>query len=406
MLPAAAPEEVGLSAAGLSRIDAFLQSHLAAHRAPGIVTLVARRGRVAHLACAGAMSLEHGRAITPDTLFRIYSMTKPITCVALLMLAEAGRLGLDDPVARYLPAFAAMQVLAEGGADAGDLLPLARPLTVRDLLTHTSGLGYGLFADSPVEDQYRAARLLSRVLTLRPPLAELAARVAELPLASQPGAAWRYSFAHDVVAQIVALVAGMPFADFLRERIFAPLGMADTGFAVPATQQDRLASLYLRDQAGGVRLLEDSATSLYLSPGAEPAGGGGLVATVGDYLRFAQLLLNQGELEGVRLLAPTTIALMTRNQLPAGLLPFSIGPDWGWEGYGYGLGVAVLQDPARAGLPGAAGAFEWPGAAGTMFWVDPSADLVGLLMTQLLPAPLSPPIGHSFRRLVYAAIVD
>jgi CubicO group peptidase (beta-lactamase class C family) len=175
---------------------------------------------------------------------------------------------------------------------------------------------------------------------------------------------------------------------------------------VPEAQVGRLASLYVRGATGGVTLHDDPATSSYVRPGAQPAGGGGLVTTIGDYLRFAQLLLNGGVLDGVRLLAPATVALMTRNHLPAHALPFRIGPDWSWEGYGYGLGLAVLQDPTRAGMPGSPGAFEWPGAANTMFWADPREGLVGLLMTQVLPAPPDPPIGNTFRQLVYASIVE
>lgn len=406
MLPRAAPAALGFSAAGLSRIDALLADYLATQQAPGVVTLVARYGQVAHLSAAGTMHLEQGRPMTPTTLFRIYSMTKPITCVALLMLLEAGRLQLDDAVARYLPAFARLQVLTQSSSAAPSYAPLARPLSLRDLLTHTAGLGYGLFDDAPTEQHYRAARLLSRVLTLRVPLSELVERLAQLPLAAQPGLHWRYGFAHDVLAQIVALVADQPFAQFLRERIFDPLGMDDTSFTVPAAQVARLAALYLRDETGAFRLLDDPASSLYVNPGAEPSGGGGLVSTPGDYLRFAQMLLNQGALGAVRLLQPATVALMTRNHLPPSALPFSIGPDWRWPGYGYGLGVAVLHDPQQAGLPDGAGCFEWPGAANTMFWVDPRLQLVGLLMTQVLPSLDHSPLGLNFRRLVYAALTD
>jgi CubicO group peptidase (beta-lactamase class C family) len=405
MLPTTAPEDVGLSPTGLARIDAFVAAYLAEHGAPGVLTLVARRGKVAHLACAGAMSLESGAPVRPDTLFRIYSMTKPITCAAALMLVEAGQLRLDDPVMRYVPAFAELRVLAAGPGGESVYQPLARPILLGDLLTHTAGLGYGLFADAPAEEHYRAARLLNRVLTLRVPLDDLVTRVTQLPLAGQPGETWRYSFAHDVVAQIVALVAGVPFEVFLAERIFAPLGMTDTGFAVPEANIGRLASLYVRGADGALALHDDPASSSYVRPGTQPAGGGGLVSTAGNYLRFAQLLLGGGALDGVRLLQPETVALMTRNHLPAHLLPFSIGPEWGWEGYGFGLGVAVLLDPAGAGLPGAPGTFEWPGAANTMFWVDPHEELIGMLMTQVLPSPMSPPLGRAFRRLVYEAIV-
>jgi CubicO group peptidase (beta-lactamase class C family) len=404
MLQPTAPAELGFTTIGLTRIDEFLQSYLAAHRAPGVVTLVARHGKPAYIGCYGLASLERAEPIKPETLFRIYSMTKPITCAALLMLVEAGRIDLDDPVARYLPAFASMQVLAARSPTGSSYEPPARPLRIHDLLTHTAGLGYGLFDDSPIEDDYRAAGLLSRVLTLGLPLPELVDRLAQLPLAGQPGREWRYSFAHDVLAQIIAMVSGMPFDHFLRERIFTPLGMYDTGFVVPKSQSGRLAGLYLRRPDGTFKLFDDGPSSFYVHPGAEPAGGGGLVSTVGDYLRFAQMLLNRGRLEDVQLLQPATIDLMTRNQLPADMLPFRIGPNWIWDGYGFGLGVAVVLDPNQAGLPGTVGAFEWPGAANTMFWVDPQEGLIGLLMTQVLPSPPDPPIGLQFRRLVYAAM--
>ncbi len=400
MMPQLAPEAVGLGAARLAHIDALIARYLATHPAPGILTLVARHGRLAYLACAGSMDRERNRPVQPDTLFRIYSMTKPITCLALLMLVEAGRLQLDDPVARYLPAFARLKVSATGPVVA----PLQRPISICDLLTHTAGLGYGLFDDAPVEAHYRAARLLTRVLTLRVSLADLVEHLSQLPLADQPGTRWRYSFAHDVIAHLIATVADLPFATFLSERIFQPLGMHDTNFAVAPSHAARLAALYVRDEMGGLRLLDDPATSPYLQPGVQPAGGGGLVSTAGDYLRFAQMLLNQGTLEGVRLVTSATVALMTGNHLPANALPFSIGPAWSWPGYGYGLGLAVLLDPALAGLPGTAGVFEWPGAANTMFWVDPHQQLIGMFMTQILPSPANPPLALHFRRLVYAAV--
>ena len=405
MLDTTTPEAVGLSTPGLRAIHAYCERHLTAHHGPGIVTLVARHGKVAHLACAGSLSLETGQPVQPDTIFRIYSMTKPITCVALLMLIEANRLRLDEPVARYLPSFAHLQVLLQRGPTETIAVPLERPITISDLLTHTAGLGYGLFQDSPVEDAYRACKLLNRVLTLRRPLADLIAQVVQLPLAHQPGHVWRYSVAHDVLAHLVATIADMPFATFLAERIFNPLGMRDTSFRVPEAQQARFAALYLRDQGGQVRLLDAPATSVYIHPGAQPAGGGGLVATISDYLRFAQMLLNQGTLGSVRLLRRETVALMTRNHLPDTALPFRLGPAWIWNGYGYGFGVAVVQNPALTRLPSSVGTFEWAGAANTFFWVDPSKELIGILMTQLLPLPAHPRLDHAFKRLVYQAII-
>jgi CubicO group peptidase (beta-lactamase class C family) len=400
------PEAVGMSAAHLDEVNGYLQRYLTAYQVPGVVTLVARRGKVIHLGGAGALSLETGQLVQTDTIFRIYSMTKPITCVALLMLVEAGRMRLDDPVARYLPAFADLQVLIQRSATETAYVALERPITIHDLLTHTAGMGYGLFQDSPVEDHYRACKLLSRVLTLRRPLADLIAQVVQMPLAAQPGHVWRYSVAHDVIAHLVATVADMPFEAFLATHIFGPLGMSDTGFHVPEAQQSRFASLYLRSETGDMRLLDEPATSLYVHPGAEPAGGGGLVSTLSDYWRFAQMLLNQGTLGDVRLLRRKTVALMTRNHLPTTALPFRIGPGWVWNGYGYGYGVAMVLNPAQTALPGSAGTFEWAGAANTSFWVDPHEELIGILMTQLLPAPTHPRLDHAFKRLVYEAIID
>lgn len=403
-MPESAPEAVGLSSARLGRIRILVRDYLTPRRAPGVLTMLARRDTLAFFDVQGAGSLESGSDLRRDTIFRIYSLTKPITCVALLMLVEAGKLALDDPVARFIPGFANLKVLAlqSGGEQA--LIPLARPITIRHLLTHTAGLSYGFYNDTPVDDLYRARRLYSRALTLRISLADLAACASELPLVYQPGEGWRYSVAHDLLGYIIGLVSDRSFDEFLSDRIFAPLEMLDTGFVVPPAKQSRFASLYMPDASGSCILVDDPATSPFTRSDAPATGGGGLTSTADDYMRFARMLLNQGTLDGARLLQPATVALMTSNQLPESLLPLRIGPAWNWLGHGYGFGVAVLRDNEQAGVPGGIDSFEWAGAANTWCWIDPRNELIGLLMTQSLRGPDDPAIERRFRIMAYDAL--
>jgi CubicO group peptidase (beta-lactamase class C family) len=393
------PEEVGLSSARLERLRTVMQGYVDQGKLAGLVTLVARRGEVAHFDCFGMMDIEAGKPMRPDTIFRIYSMTKPITCVAFMMLFEEGRFLLNDPVSKFIPEFADLMVFV-GTTETGVVVTdMDREITIRDLLTHTAGLGYGFVDETPVEKMYQAEEFFT--LVLQPSLPEMIQRLVRLPLAHQPGTCWRYSMAHDVIGHLVSVIADRPFDVFLEERVFGPLGMEDTGFFVPGDKLDRLAALYQPGETGGITLLDAPATSPFLNPDNTPSGGGGLVSTTSDYLRFGQMLLNEGEADGTRLLSRKTIELMTMNHLSDELLSAGSGPG---PGMGYGLGFGVLVDVAQSGGLGSEGLFGWSGAAATRFWADPREELIGLLMPQLFFG--DEPIGDLFQNLAYQAIVD
>jgi CubicO group peptidase (beta-lactamase class C family) len=398
----AEPEAVGLSSERLERIRPVIQNYIDRRIIAGALTLVARHGKIAHLECMGQMDLEAGKAMPPDAIFRIYSMTKPVTSVAALMLVEQGRLLLAEPISKYMPAFKTARVFV-GHTEAGDVLTtLEREPTVHDLFRHTAGLGYGLFMDSLVEDMYRAAGLMAPLGRLRVPLTEMAQRLALLPFANQPGACWRYSMATDMLGYLVQLIADMPFDVFLAEKIFKPLGMDDTGFYVSADKVERFCACYTPAQTGGLMLVDAPAKSVFLKADTPPSGGGGLVSTTADYLRFAQLLLNGGELDGVRLLGRKTIQVMTTNHLSPALLPIRIGPE-ARPGVGFGLGVSVTLN-YDAGMLNSVGAYGWGGAAGTFFRVDPQEDLIYMYMPQLMGGV--EPIAAVFQNVVYQALLD
>jgi len=397
------PEEVGLSSARLERLRTVMQGYVDRNQLAGLITLVARHGKVAHSECYGMMDMEASRPMQPDTLFRIYSMTKPITCVAFMMLFEQGHFLLNDPVSKFIPEFRDLKVFARTGEAGVEVADLEREITIRDLLTHTAGLGYGLYEDTPVEDMYRAEGLFSPLGVLQVALPEMVHMLARLPLAHQPGSDWRYSMAHDVIGYLISVMADVPFDAFLKERVFEPLGMGDTGFFVPREKLDRFAALYGAAGGGGLALLDAPPTSPFLNPECHPSGGGGLVSTASDYLRFAQMLLNRGRLGGTRLLSRKTIELMTTNHLLDELVPIHFGPD-PVPGMGYGLGFGVLVNPAQSGTLGSEGLFQWGGAAGTYFWVDSREDLIGLVMPQFFF--LEEPVGKVFQNLTYQAIVD
>jgi CubicO group peptidase (beta-lactamase class C family) len=396
------PEEVGLSSARLQRLHAAMQGYVDQGKLAGLITMVARRGKVAHFGCFGMMDIEAGKPMQPNTIFRIYSMTKPITSVALLMLFEEGRFLLNDPVSRFIPEFADLKVFVETTKAGVVVTDLEREITIRDLLTHTAGLGYGPFEDKTVEEMYRAQEFLSSVGLVLASLPETVQKLTRLPLLHQPGSRWRYSLAHDVVGHLISVIADMPFGLFLQERVFEPLDMGDTCFFVSEDQLDRLSALYGPGEGGKLNLLDRPATSPFLHHDITPSGGGGLVSTASDYLRFAQMMLNGGELGGTRLLSRKTTELMTMNHLPDELIP--VHTSHPWPGLGYGLGVGVLVDVAQSGTLGSEGTFFWVGAASTWFWVDPREELIGLLMTQRFS--LEEPIGHFFQNLTYQAIID
>ena len=400
-----APEDVGLSSAQLDRVGGWAQRLVDSGKLAGVTTMVTRRGRTVHLHSTGLANKETGLAMAPDTVVRIYSMTKPLTSVAIMMLYEQGLFQLDDPVSRFLPCFTTMRVAAGGQRGKIDTVPAARQITIRDLLTHTSGLTYGFMQSTLVDALYRDEGIDFQ--TAECTLGELVERAAALPLLAQPGAEWNYSIATDVLGHLVATVSGEPFGDFLQRRIIQPLGMIDTAFHVPAEKAGRFAANYARAPGGGTLLADDPATSRYLSRPVICSGGGGLVSTAGDYMRFCQFMLNRGERGGVRLLGRKTVELMTSNHLRGDMAAMGMPrfSESSYEGIGFGLGFSVMLDPARAQIVGTPGEYAWGGAASTAFWVDPAEDLAVVMLTQLMPSSAYP-IRRELRVLTYAAIMD
>jgi CubicO group peptidase (beta-lactamase class C family) len=383
----------------LERIGPVMQRYIDEGKVAGILPVVARRGHVVYAECFGMMDVEARKPMQFDTLFRIYSMTKPITSVAVMMLYEEGFFQLGDPISRFVPGFKDTQVLIKTAESGLELANLEREITIHHLLTHTSGLGYGIDEDDPVYDLIQER--IWRMLDQRPDttLEQIVQELAKVPLAHQPGSAWRYSLATDVLGYLVQVISGMRFDEFLRQRILEPLGMVDTDFYVPEDKIDRFSANYGPGQEGGLEVIDAPATSRYARPTSHPSGGGGLVSTASDYLRFAHMLLNKGELDGVRLLGRKTVELMTMNHLPAGCHPFE-------ETYrGFGLGVAVITDVAKSQTLGSLGTYRWGGAANTTFWVDPQEELIGLLMLQFMPSDTYL-VKQDFEVLVYQSIVD
>lgn len=394
-LPSASPESVGMSSERLDRLDDVTHGWVDDGRIAGVVTLVARRGKVVHVDAYGMADIEHDEPMTDDKYFRLFSMTKPITSVALLMLYEEGKFQLRDPLARYLPEFEDVRVYA-GVDDNGDALfeaPTRAP-TVQDVFRHTAGFNYGA-ADEPIQ-HYFTPHPYSE-----PSLAKLTERLANAPLVYQPGTQWVYSFSHDIQARLVEVLSGMAFEDFLQERIFDPLGMDETVFAVPSRLVDRFPNTYSPDDSGK---LVASDTPEDTSYDFAPFGGVSLSSPVMDYARFAQMLVNSGELEGARLLSPKTVDLMATDHLPNGVTRGAAG---GGEssGEGYGLGVRVVTDAAKAGNLTSAGTFGWSGAAGTHFFVDRSEELTAVFMIQRQGSG-GFGMSSAFETMVYQAIVD
>jgi CubicO group peptidase (beta-lactamase class C family) len=396
------PEAVGLSAKRLQRINQLIERKIGEDKLTGAITLVARRGKVAHLAVAGKADVEAGKPLKADAIFRIYSMTKPVTTVAAMMLYEEGKYQLDDLVAMYLPEFKDVQVYGEGGA----LVKPRSQMTVRQLMSHTAGLTYGFFGNTEVDKQYRAANLLSGDLTL----AEFTQKLAKLPLLFHPGEQWNYGVNTDVLGRLVEVWSGLALDEFFRQRIFEPLGMKDTGFDVPAAKLERFTTNYqwgmnplAVGEATGKRIVGDHPSkSQYARPAKFFSGGGGLVSTAQDYLRFCQMLLNGGALDGARLLSPKSVQLMTSNHTKHARMPAG-GVALG-RGAAFGLGFQVITDPADNARIGSTGAFDWAGAASTSFFIDPREGLIGILMTQKMPADFR--LMAEFRTAVYQAIIE
>ena len=408
LAPEADPAELGLDAERLRRIDRHFGRYVDDGRLPGYLAVVARDGRIAHVAAVGKRDLESGAAVEHDTLWRIYSMTKPITTVAAMMLWEEGAFELKDPVARFIPAFADARVYLRGSATKPLTAPVAEPVRIWHLMTHTSGLTYGFHHTHAVDEIYRAHGFEWST----PPGLDLAACCdvwAGLPLAFQPGAEWLYSVATDVLGRIVEVVSGQSLDAFLAERILGPLGMRDTSFHAAPEDHGRLAALYTPDPQTGRASRFDQMGAAALRPPDALSGGGGLVSTAADYHRFALMLLGEGELDGVRLLAPRTVRYMARNHLPgaADLEAFGrpLFAETTFEGVGYGLGFSVVDDPVPGRSPASVGEFAWGGAASTAFWVDPVERLTVLFFTQLLPSSTHP-IRPQLHQLVHQALLD
>jgi CubicO group peptidase (beta-lactamase class C family) len=403
--PAVRPESVGLSQERLDRLRAGMQRYVDEGKVAGIVTLVARNGRVVQHEAFGKADVEAARAMTKDTIFRIASQSKALTSVAAMMLVEEGRLGLTDPVSRYIPAFETTTVAVPppAGAVAGapvSAVPAKRAITIRDLLTHTAGIGYGYGVAAA---QWKAAGIQHWYFADRSePVAAVVERMAALPMDAQPGEKYVYGYNTDILGVVVEKVSGMTLADFIAKRITGPLGMADTQFYLPPAQKARLATVYGAKDGRIERAPDGMPGQGHYVEGPRIAfsGGAGLLSTARDYGRFLQMLLNGGELDGARLLSPKTVELMTVNHV--GTLFDERGP--ADAGMGFGLGFDVVLDLGRNGRYGTPGAFGWGGAYHTTYWVDPREKLVAVLMTQLLPAGSSDLHGR-FRALVYQSIV-
>ena len=400
------PESVGFSSERLERLHALMQQAVDQKQIAGIVTILARHGKVIDYRTYGQSDIASGKPIAKDAIFRDFSMTKPVTGVAMMILYEEGKWQPSDPIAKFIPEFANLKVYK--GTDSSGRLILTDPdhaPTMRELMSHTAGFTYGFFGDTPVDKMYRDAKLFDSKN-----LREFIEKLAKIPLLYQPGKGWTYSVSMDIEGYIVEKLSGQTLPEFMRDHIYAPLGMRDAGFFVPAEKRNRFVTLYRTGPAG--ELVADPPTSGMANGYSEqptmPSGGGGMVSTAEDYYRFAQMLGNGGELDGKRILAPATVRLMTSNHLPAELLTgqYGIGLQQMRAGLGYGYNCAVAFDPAEANLPDGQGTFYWDGAAGTWFWVDPTNDVVFIGMIQRMLGPASPNLEFESRAVVYQALVD
>ncbi len=403
LMPAPNPEALGFDSQRLAKLDAYMGEAVADGRVAGMSTLLARHGQIVSQKIYGVRSLATGAPMTRDTIFRLYSMSKPITGVAMMMLFEDGRWQLDDPITKFVPEFKALKVMT--GTDAASIQDLKRPPTMRQLMSHTAGFGYGLADQHPVDKLYREKGVLAAN-----GLADMIKRTAEIPLMYQPGTQWYYSSAVDIQGYIVEKLSGQKFGEFLQQRIFKPLKMTDTAFYVPADKASRLAAVYAGNPKTGkieeVKELFGGAMPTYLEPPSMESGGGGLVGTIGDYARFAQMIANKGELEGARLLSPASVEMMGTNMIPKSVLVGSngIGATRFNEAVGFGLDFMVVMEPRAAGTLEGKGSMSWGGAAGTWFWVDPTEDLIFVGMIQRMGDTGGDSLGTMARTLTYQAL--
>jgi CubicO group peptidase (beta-lactamase class C family) len=397
-LAVAKPESVGMSSERLALVVPAMQTFVDEEKVAGAVTIVARNGRIVFFEAVGKADIDSGKPMKRDAIVRIYSMTKPITSVAVMMLVEEGKLALDDPVAEHLPELEKVKVFV--GNDGGELQleePVRAP-TILDLLRHTSGLTYGVFGNTVVDQRYRRVDILSDAGTL----GEMVTKLSGLPLLYQPGTRFNYSVSTDVLGRVVEVVSGMDFDEFLHEQIFTPLDMKDTGFFVPDEKLDRFAANHSRKLFGGLRVTDAPHSSRYRSESRVLSGGGGLVSTARDYIRFCQMLLGKGELDGRRLLRQETVQMMTKNQLPEQAYPINLGGTR--AGIGFGLGFAVVVEKTNFSRRSHIGEYGWGGAASTHFWISPKDDLAVVVLTQLMPFTFQ--MEHAVKPLVYDAILD
>jgi CubicO group peptidase (beta-lactamase class C family) len=412
------PETVGMSSARLARLDEVMKRrYVDGGYLPGMLTYVWRKGQLVHTGLCGQADIGRGKALGEDSIFRIYSMSKPITAVALMMLVEEGAIGLDDAVHTHIPAWKDLGVYASGmpsliptGTASYLTTPVERPMRVIDLCTHTSGLTYGFMMRSNVDAAYRRAQIADRAAPGG--LQAMIDQLAHVPLEFSPGTKWNYSVAIDVLGYLVEKVSGMSFGEFLEKRLFKPLGMTDTAFHVAPDKIDRLTSCYQPEGTRpGIKIQDDARESTYATPPGLESGGGGLVSTAHDYLRFCRMMLNGGELDGVRILSPKTVALFSLNYLPGNqevadmALP-GMFSETAYAGVGFSLGCGVNIDVARTRLPGSLGEYFWGGAAATAFWIDPKEDLTVVFMTQVIGSEARLTLRRDLRTLVYSAITE
>lgn len=402
------PESVGMSSERLARIDRHFRSYVEDGRLPGWQVVVARRGQVVHHSCHGHRDVEAGVPVTEDTIWRIYSMTKPITAVLALQLWEEGAFELNDPVAKYIPSFAHTKVWRSGSVNNPVLEPQTETMRVWQLFAHTAGLTYGFMYNHPVDELYRRAGF-EWGIPKDQDLAGVCDVLAGLPLLFQPGSEWSYSMGLDVLGRVLEVVSGQPLDDLLRCRLLEPLGMHETTWHVPEEHHDRLARLYGAHPATRLAIPLDMMGDAAKTPPPAFLGGGGLQSTAHDYQRFVQMLVRGGELDGVRILSPRTVRYMSSNHLPgnADLTAFGrpLFAETTFDGVGFGLGVSVTIDPVKGRVPGNAGEFAWGGAASTAFWVDPVDDLTVTFFTQLLPSSTHP-LRSQLKQMVYQAMLD
>jgi CubicO group peptidase (beta-lactamase class C family) len=407
--------QAGLSPARLATLDRVMAArYVDSGLLPGILTQIYRGGALVHTGMAGHIDLERRKPMREDAIFRIYSMSKPITAVALMMLVEEAKIGLDDDVATYIPAWKELGVYATGvpslipGPQKFMTTPVQRPMKVIDLATHTAGFTYGFMNRTAVDAAYRQLGVADKAT--EGGLDAFIDQLATLPLEFSPGTSWNYSVSIDVLGYLVQKLSGQSFGEFLRTRLFEPLGMTDTAFYCPEAKRDRFASCYMASP-DGLKLQDDAQKSTYAQPPALESGGGGLVSTAHDYMRFCRMMLQGGTLDGVQILSPKTVALFTLNHLPNGgelatLAPPGMFSEAGYIGIGFSLGCGVTLDVTRTRLPGTPGEYFWGGAASTAFWIDPKEELAVVFMTQVMGSDARLTLRRDLRTLVYAAMTE